>query len=81
MAVSEARLHADGALPTKAVAPRAKPKTFKQLGTPTVDAEDRLSYFHVGIVAAHRLLHGWYGLIGGRPPYARFQLIFTVHIY
>eukprot|EP00965_Chrysotila_dentata_P046084 1532295-Pleurochrysis_carterae.AAC.1 len=26
--------------PTAAVAPRVKPKNFKQLGTPTVDAEE-----------------------------------------
>eukprot|EP00965_Chrysotila_dentata_P161968 5348752-Pleurochrysis_carterae.AAC.8 len=37
---AEARLRADGALPTEAVTPRAKPKTFEQLGTPTVDAEE-----------------------------------------
>eukprot|EP00965_Chrysotila_dentata_P151673 5012760-Pleurochrysis_carterae.AAC.1 len=37
---AESRLRADGALPTEAVAPRAKPKTKKQLGTPTVDAEE-----------------------------------------
>eukprot|EP00965_Chrysotila_dentata_P027095 899398-Pleurochrysis_carterae.AAC.1 len=36
----EAQLQADGALPTEAVAPRMKSKTFKQLGTPTVDAEE-----------------------------------------
>eukprot|EP00965_Chrysotila_dentata_P197674 6178329-Pleurochrysis_carterae.AAC.1 len=37
---AEGRLRADGALPTEAVAPRARPKTFKQLGTPTVDSEE-----------------------------------------
>eukprot|EP00965_Chrysotila_dentata_P253548 6211298-Pleurochrysis_carterae.AAC.1 len=37
---AEARLRADGALPTEAVPPRAKAKSYKQLGTPTVDAEE-----------------------------------------
>eukprot|EP00965_Chrysotila_dentata_P018941 631353-Pleurochrysis_carterae.AAC.1 len=37
---AEAQLRADGALPAEAVAPRMKNKTFKQLGTPTVGAEE-----------------------------------------
>eukprot|EP00965_Chrysotila_dentata_P232003 6198706-Pleurochrysis_carterae.AAC.1 len=36
----QARLRAEGALLTEAVALRAKLKTHKQLGTPTVDAEE-----------------------------------------
>eukprot|EP00965_Chrysotila_dentata_P100990 3336209-Pleurochrysis_carterae.AAC.2 len=37
---AEERLLSHGALPTEAVAPRAKPKSFKQLGMPTVEAEE-----------------------------------------
>eukprot|EP00965_Chrysotila_dentata_P093418 3085921-Pleurochrysis_carterae.AAC.1 len=37
---AESRLRADGALPTEAVTPRANFKTKKQLGTPTIDAEE-----------------------------------------
>eukprot|EP00965_Chrysotila_dentata_P003959 128822-Pleurochrysis_carterae.AAC.1 len=34
------QLRADSALPAEAAAPRMKNKTFKQLGTPTVDAKE-----------------------------------------
>eukprot|EP00965_Chrysotila_dentata_P157941 5218117-Pleurochrysis_carterae.AAC.1 len=37
---AETRLRADGALPTEAAAPRAKPNTFKQLGTQMVDSKE-----------------------------------------
>eukprot|EP00965_Chrysotila_dentata_P177870 5875061-Pleurochrysis_carterae.AAC.1 len=37
---AEAQLRANGALPAEAAAPRMKNKSFKQLGTPTVDAEE-----------------------------------------
>eukprot|EP00965_Chrysotila_dentata_P204261 6182228-Pleurochrysis_carterae.AAC.1 len=37
---AEAQLRADSALIAEAATPRMKNKTFKQLGTPTVDAEE-----------------------------------------
>eukprot|EP00965_Chrysotila_dentata_P033156 1104621-Pleurochrysis_carterae.AAC.1 len=37
---ADAQLRANGALPAEAAAPWMKNKSFKQLGTPTVDAEE-----------------------------------------
>eukprot|EP00965_Chrysotila_dentata_P159841 5280153-Pleurochrysis_carterae.AAC.1 len=40
---AESQLRADSVMPTETVPPRMKPETFKQLGSPTADAEELLT--------------------------------------
>eukprot|EP00965_Chrysotila_dentata_P167196 5520672-Pleurochrysis_carterae.AAC.1 len=50
---AEAQLRTDGALPAEAAAPRMKNKTFKQLGTPTIDAEKLAEIEEINIDKFH----------------------------